>query len=338
MTRIRVHRVGESAGHAGQKPREVEGYELDNGSGLSVLVWTYGATLVEVRVPDRSGRIDNVVLRHRDLADYEARARNPYLGATVGRFCRNIAGSAFDLDGRRHLLDPNEGGRHHLHGGTHGFDRLVWNAEVEENAEDVAVRLRLVSPDGDQGYPGTLTAETVYRVDVHGRLTFEHRATTDASTVVGFTNHAYWNLGGTTIDGHTLALNATRRLRFDADLVPAPGDPVRVAGTALDYTTERPIGDRAIDNFFVLDDPRWAAVLTEPRGGRRMRVRTDAPGIGVYSADGYPRRPRGGLCLETGVFPDAPNRPDFPSARLDPGREYRSTTVHEFQTDGGEGA
>ena len=332
---IRRETVGATQGHAGQKPAEVDSYTLDSGHGLAVTVWTYGATLVEVLVPDRNGTTGNVVARLPDLASYEDPAVNAYVGATVGRYCRCVADGRFTLDGVEHRLDRNDG-RHHVHGGPLGFDRFVWDAEATQTDELLTLCLRLDSPDGDQGYPGALRAEARYEVDRHGRLTFDFRATTTAATIVGFTNHAFWNLSGTagrTIDDHRLAINSDRTVAFDADLVPLAGPPRDIAGTDLDHRAARPLGARPLDNFFVLDDPSWAAELSHRASGRTMRVRTDQPGIGVYSGDHY-RQPRAGICLETGPWPDAPNRPDFPSVRLDPGRTYHHRTIHEFSNAG----
>lgn len=329
MVDVRKVRVGVTAGHAGQGPKPVDAYRLDAGDGLAIEVWTYGATLVEVLVPDRTGRVGNVVLRHDELGDYERpRRANPYFGATVGRFCRNIGHAAFTIDGVTHRLDRNDR-RHHVHGGGLGFDRVVWDAEVLTGPGAAELRLRHVSPDGDQGYPGRLTAETTYRVERGGRLSFEHRATTTASTVVGLTNHAYWNLAGDgVVDAHRMRLNARRMLTFDAEYLPVAG-PTPVAGTGFDFTAARPLADAAIDNFFILAGPEWAAELADPVSGRGMRVVTDQSGLGLYTLDRFARR-RGGVCLEAGPWPDAPNRPDFPSARVDPGTGYLSRTTHQF--------
>ncbi|CAN98383.1 Aldose 1-epimerase [Sorangium cellulosum So ce56] len=325
---IRRTTIGTTAGHAGQGPTRVDAYSLDTEKGLAVTVWTYGATLVELLVPDRDGRVDNVVVRLPDLESYEDRSKNPYIGSTLGRFARAVAGGRFELDGVEHQLDRNYG-RHHFHGGSIGFDRFVWSADAERRQGELALRLRLERPDGDQGYPGALSAEVTYRVDGDGRLTLDYRATTTASTIVAFTNHAFWNLAGSgTIDDHRLALNAARVLACDEELIPR-GPPAGVAGTRLDYRAPRQIGDARIDDCFVLDDPTWAAELFEPSTGRRMRVVTDQPGLAVYSGDGL-AGPRAGLCLQTGAFPDAPNRADFPSARLDPGMTHRHSTTHAF--------
>ncbi|WP_320064512.1 aldose epimerase family protein [Micromonospora sp. RTGN7] len=326
----------ELVGHTGEDATgassPVESYTLSTGDGPAVTVWTYGATLVEVLVPDRAGLLGNVVRRLPDLESYLDRARNPYVGSTVGRYCRGVREARFDLDGVRYDLDRNDG-RHHVHGGSTGYDRRVFTARVEGTSDEVGVVLRLVSADGDQGYPGEVTVEVAYRLHRSGRLTFDYRATTTAPTIIGLTNHAYWNLaGGGVVDGHRLAVNAGRSVAFDADLLPVAGPPVDIGGGDLDYRVPRTIGDAALDNFFVLDDPAWAAELADPSSGRRMRVVTDQPGLGVYSADGFSAR-RGGLCLEAGAWPDAPNRPDFPSVRLDPGETYRQRTVHDFDVD-----
>ncbi|MEO3871121.1 aldose epimerase family protein [Nonomuraea sp. B12E4] len=320
--------VGRTAGESA----EVEAYTLDSGRGLAITVWTYGATLVEVLVPDRDGRPGNVVLRLPSLDAYEDPTRNAYVGATVGRYCRCVSGGRFTLDGVVHELDRNDG-EHHLHGGTRGFDRQVWRAEAESRDDRLVLRLRLRSPDGDQGYPGTLTAETRYEIDREGRLTFDFCATADAPTIAGLTNHAFWNLAGRpqTIDDHRLAVNSRRVVAFDDELIPVAGPPRDITGTRLDHTTPRPLAGSRLDDFFVLDDPAWAAELSHEASGRAMRVITDQPGMGVYSADHY-RSPRAGLCLETGAWPDAPNRPDFPPVRLDPGATYRHRTIHEFRT------
>jgi aldose 1-epimerase len=322
--------VGTVPAHGGQPAVDVESYVLDAGAGPVVTVWTYGATLVEVLVPDRDGRAANVCLRLPDLAAYLDRDRNPYVGATVGRYCRCVAGGEFDLDGVRHVLDRNQG-RHHVHGGSAGVDRRVWSAQAARDGEATALRLSLTSPDGDQGYPGELSVVTTHRVEPSGALVIEHTARTTAPTIVGLTNHAFWNLaGGGTIDDHELRLDAVEAVRFDEEVIPLPGPPLPVRGTELDFTTARRLGGTRVDNCYVLAGPSEVAELSHPGTGRVMSVWTDQPAVGVYTGDFFTRRPRGGICLETGALPDAPNRPEFPSARLDPGQTYRHRTVHHF--------
>jgi aldose 1-epimerase len=332
LTAVNIHRetIGISSGHAEQGPTPVDAYTLDTGRGISIVVWTYGATLIEVLVPDRNAHLANVVVRLPDLRNYENRLKNPYFGATLGRFARCIAKGRFRLDEVDYQLECNFGG-HHFHGGKIGFDRFVWNAEAERRGDELLLHLRLERPDGDQGYPGALSVETIYLVRGDGRLSFEHRAITTASTVVALTNHSYWNLASSgTVNNHRLALNAARVLLLDNELIPL-GLPVDVVGTELDYTRTRPLADHRLDHCFVLDDAAWAAELFDPASGRFMRVLTDQPGLAVYSADGL-TEPRVGLCLQTGAWPDSPNRADYPSSRLDPGAKYRHQTTHEFST------
>ncbi|WP_263166114.1 aldose epimerase family protein [Streptomyces sp. SCSIO ZS0520] len=308
----------------------VDAYTLDNGDDLAVTVWTYGATLVEVRTPGRDNRTDNVVVRLPGLGDYEDRERNAYIGATVGRYCRCVRDGRMVLDGVPHQLARNEG-PHHVHGGGEGFDRRVWDAEAGRDGDELVLRLRLESPDGDQGYPGAVTAETVYRVDREAGLTIEFSGTTTAPTVFGLTNHAFWNLAGQgTVDGHQLAINSSSSVFFDAEQMPLAGPPADIRGTRLDYQSARGIGAEELDNFFVLDDPwLWAAQLHDPGSGRLLEIRTEGPGMGVYSGDKM-LTPRAGLALEPGCFPDAPNRSDYPSARLDPGGTRTESTIYRF--------
>ncbi|MEU9123226.1 aldose epimerase family protein [Streptomyces sp. NPDC048506] len=331
-TSVRRRVVGTVPSGPGTVAGAVESFTLDNGRGLAVTVWTWGATLVEVLTPDRHGRVGNVVLRLPDLDAYRDRTRNPYVGATVGRYCRCVAQGRLLLDGVVHTLDRNDGA-HHVHGGGEGFDRRIWSAESAEDDRGIEVRLTLDSADGDQGYPGAVRAQCGYRVDTANRLTIWYTAVTTAPTVVGLTNHAFWNLAGSgTVDGHRLALNSVRVVPFDAELIPLAGPPHEVAGSELDFGRPRRLGAQRLDTFYALDAPAWAARLHDPRSGRTMSLVTDQSGMGVYSADHSPW-PRAGLCLETGPWPDAPNRPDFPSARLDPGEVYRARTTHTFSTD-----
>jgi aldose 1-epimerase len=321
--------VGASSGHRGQAPRDVHGYTLDTGNSFKVTVWTYGAALIEVLTPDRAGRMANVAVRLPTLASYQDRARNHYVGSVLGPYCRCVRDGRFSLDGVVHQLARNEG-RHHLHGGPAGLDRFVWDAEAGRDGESLAVRLRLSRPAGDQGYPGALSAEVTYRATAGGRLSLEYRATTTATTIIGLTSHAFWNLsGGGTVNGHQLALNASESVMLDDDLIPLPGRPAFIGGTSLDYRTARPLGDFPLDNFYVLGDPSWAAELHDPCSGRRMRLVTDQPGLGTYTGERLSPS-RAGICLQASAWPDAPNRPDFPSCRLDPGQVYRQLTSYAF--------
>jgi aldose 1-epimerase len=327
---MKIHRemVGVTKGHLAQGPTQVDAYTLDTQAGLAVTVWTLGASLVEVVVPDRHGRAGNVVARFADLSAYDRDSPRSYLGATVGRYARCVVGGRFRLDGVEHQLDRNEG-PHHFHGGPLGFDRFVWDATAARDGDRLALRLRLERPDGDQGYPGALRAQTTYRVSGDGRLGFEHQATTTASTIVDVTNHTSWNLAGTgRLDEQQLAINARRVLLVDEELIPI-GAPVDTAVAGLEFSSPRPIAGARLDHCFALDDPAWAAELFDPASGRHMRVTTDQPGLQVYSGDALVP-PRSGITLQTGGWPDAPNRADYPPVRLDPHETYRHRTTHGF--------
>jgi aldose 1-epimerase len=323
-------------------------FALRSTSGLEATVAAFGATLVRLRAPDRNGRLGDVVLGFDDLRSYEG--PHPYLGALVGRFANRIAGARFALDGAAAALAANDG-RHCLHGGPVGFDRRCWQGEA---IDESAVELRLVSPDGDQGFPGRLEVRARYRLD-GAALRLELRATCDAPTVVSLASHAYWNLedgGATPILDHELTVAAGRYLPVDAEGIPT-GALLPVAGTPFDFRAPRAIGARhgeldaargGYDHCFALDaagdGSRVAARLAAPRSGRTLTVRTTLPGLQLYDGSCFDGRlvlrggvatPRhGAVALETEHFPNAPNEPAFPSARLDPGSVYEHSTVYEL--------
>ena len=339
----------------------VHRWTLTDGTGLSASVLTQGAILQALHVPDASGRSANIVLGHRDLAGYLGRA--PYFGATIGRYGNRIADGRFHLDGRTHQVPLSDRPRPNaLHGGTSGFDTRPWHAEPVAGG----VELTLLSPDGDQGFPGALRATVRYTLEV-GRLRIDYRAETDAPTVVNLTNHSYLNLAGESAGSvldHELTLAASAYLPVDADLRPLGGGPAPVAGTPFDFTGPRLLGERlerlhrpdgpadeqlriagGYDHCWALDggrtsNPRPVAVLRHPASGRVLTLATTEPGLQVYtgnSLDGGFTGPSGrrygrhaGVALETQHFPDSPNRPDYPSTVLRPGEEYRSTTVFDF--------
>ena len=327
--------------------RTVERYQLVHGE-VTVAVLTYGAVLQSVRVPDRDGTVTDVVLGFDDLDGYLA--DKSYHGAVVGRFGNRIAGGRFTLDGTEHVLPQNHG-RTTLHGGPGGFHGQVWDATGTSDG----VVLRLLSPDGQEGFPGTLQVSVDVRLDADG-LHWQYRATTDAPTVVNLTNHAYWNLCGTgagSVEDHVLHLPASRYVPVDEGLLPL-ADLAPVAGTPFDFRDPRRVGERlraphpqllraqGYDHCLLLD-PRpdsVAAHLHDPRSGRSLTLRTDQPGVQVYSGNlldgtvvgrgGKTHRQGDGLCLETEHLPDSPNRPDFPSTVLRPGEEYATTTSVSF--------
>lgn len=298
---------------------------------LRIEVLTVGASLVGVWCPDASGEIANVVLRLDDLDAYRDPARNPYLGSTIGRYANRIAEARFTLDGVEHRLSANDGSSC-LHGGADGWAFRVWDVVSHDEGH---VTLRLVSPDGDQGFPGEVTANVTYRLD-GWTLLFEAGAATTAPTPISMTNHAYWNLGGTgTIDRHGIHLPVERVLEVDDCLAPT-GMAALVAGSALDLRGTQRIGDRRIDRCY------WPGLPMQPlqlshRSGRTLRLTTDQPSVQVYTGDGLgpPLCPRAGVCLEPQQLPDAPNQPTFPPVILRPGETYRHRSSYEFSADGG---
>ena len=326
---VAVRPIGHTATDGDPPGREVHEVVLQAGL-LRCAVWTYGASLIELWAPDRAGRVDNVAVRLPALADYEQRADDARLGSTMGRYCRMVGGGRLMLDGQLHELDRNAG-QHHLHGGSHGFDRQVWRLVAHGTEPDAAfATLQHESADGDQGYPGAVVARATYRLQADGILTVTYEARTSAPTVVGLTLHGYWNLAGTgRIDGHELTVAASRVLVHDADLVPL-AEPARVAGGPLDFTAPRRIGTGALDHCYLPDGPQPVVLLRDPASGRELTITTTEPGFAVYTADHFARRRRAGICLQSTALPDAPNQPGFPSARLDPGQTYRHRVVHRF--------
>jgi aldose 1-epimerase len=327
---------------------------------MEVAILTYGGIVQSIRVPDSRGRMANVVLGFASLDDYLS--PNPYFGCITGRYANRIARGAFTLDGTSYSLALNEG-THTLHGGQKGFDKYVWQAREVEGEDGTGIALSRTSPDGEEGYPGALEVEVIYTLTGRNELRIDHRATTDAPTIVNLTNHSYFNLAGEgsgSILGHELWLNAGRYTPVDSGLVPT-GEIAPVAGTPLDFTTPRAIGDRIREGFsqlilgrgydhnFVLDRPGAddrsllpAARAHDPVSGRILEVFTTEPGIQFYSgnfldgslvgASGTTYRQSDGFALETQHFPDSPNQPHFPSVVLRPGQVYRSTTVYAFST------
>jgi len=320
---------------------------------LEVGVITHGARIVSVRTPDREGRWGDIAL---GLADEDAYRRDrDYLGACVGRFANRIAGGRFTLDGTDYRIPQNEPGAA-LHGGPEAFEHATWEQD-EPGAESVTLHRR--SPDGENGFPGTLQVSVTYAVD-GAQLRIEHEASTDAPTVVNLTNHTYWNLaGGGSVEDHEVSLTAWQFLPVDEHLIPS-GPPVAVADTPFDLRTPRRIGARlreghpqlraarGYDHTFVIDGPsgalRAAAYVVEPRSGRTLQLRTDQPGVQFYTGnmldgtlvlrDGSAARQGDAFCLEPQAFPDSPNRPDFPSTVLRPGEVYRSRSILRFGTTG----
>ncbi|MFH8384357.1 aldose epimerase family protein [Kitasatospora sp. NPDC018058] len=334
--------------------REITRWTVGSPEGVTAEVLSLGARLQALHAPDRHGRLANVVLGCDDVDDLLGGAA--YFGATVGRYANRIAGGVLPVAGTTHRL-PTQAAGHTLHGGPDGFATRVWDGVPVREGRRAGVRLRLHSPDGDQGFPGALTVEVTYLLDPAGALWIGYRATTDAPTVVNLTNHAYFNLvgeGGGTVLDHLLRVDAPGYLPVDAELIPI-GPVARVAGTPFDLREATVIGERVADadpqirragagfdhNWVLAGNGfRRAAVLSHPASGRRVECLTTEPGLQVYTGNhfdgsltgrsGRPYRAYAGVALETQHFPDSPNRPEYPSTVLRPGEQYRSTTVYCF--------
>jgi aldose 1-epimerase len=337
--------------------RKVTLYTLTNQAGAEARIIDYGAIVVSLKVPDRSGVPRDVVLGYDDLAGYLN--DKAYLGAVVGRYANRIAGGKFTLDGKTHHLGLNDG-PNHLHGGARGFCRRPWQSEPVASKDGPAVKLSYTSADGEEGYPGTLTLVVVYTLTRNNALRVEYSGTTDKPTVLNPTQHSYFNLGGDprrTILDEVLTVEADKTTAVGAGLIPT-GQLAPVAGTPLDFRTPARIGARidAPDPQMALGhgyDHNWvlrgqgqkvarAAELFDPASGIVLQVFTDQPGLQVYSGNfldgtirgkqGVAYQRRSALCLEAQHFPDAPNHPAFPSTVLRPGDRYTQTTIYQFST------
>lgn len=314
---------------AGNPTEMVQAYTL-SASALSIVVCTYGATLMEVNAPDALGRTDNIVLRLPRLADYEDRASaNPsYLGAILGRYARCIAYGRFTLDDEVHQLRCNLP-PHHFHGGVEGFDRRVWRAHTQVFERELVLRLMLESPDGDQGYPGRLHAAVEYRLSIDSELVVRFEALADRPTLVGLAQHAYWNLAGKgTVARHVLQVDANNLVECQADHVPT-GKFVPVHDTPLDFRAGRLLGAQPIDHCLVLANRPGRARLEDLDSGRVLELSTDQPGIAVHTGENLPRT-RAGVALQCTDLPDAPNQAGFPPVVLRPGERYQRETRYRF--------
>lgn len=335
--------------------REITLYTLTSGD-VQANVMTYGGVLVSLLAPDRAGRRQDIVLGYDEAAPYLSRATSAYFGALIGRCANRIAQGRFTLDGQTYRLGVNNG-PNSLHGGEAGFDQRLWTADADASGDGPALRLSYVSPDGEGGYPGTLSVSVTYTLSPEG-LDLQYRAETDAPTVVNLTNHSYWNLSGDAerdVLGHEVRVNAGHFTPVDDTLIPT-GELRPVAGTPFDLRSPRPLGEglRADDpqlrvaggydhNFVLAGSPgefREAAEVYDPVSGRVLTVHTTEPGMQLYSGNfldgsltgkGGRRYARNwALCLETQHFPDSPNQPGFPTVRLDPGEVFESRTRYAF--------
>jgi len=340
----------------------VEKYTLRNSHGVEATVITYGATLQSLLLPDKNGKVEDVVLGFDDVKGYQDNG-TVYFGATIGRFGNRLADGKFSLDGKTFQVPQNDK-TNALHGGTQGFDKRVWKAEPSNQDGWVGVKLSYVSPDGEMGFPGKLQTEVTYSLNEKNELRIEYKATTDKPTVLNLTNHSYFNLAGAG-NGDVLkqvgTLHASHYTPVNAKLIPT-GELPAVKGTPLDFLTPTAIGKNikadhpqlkfaepkqgGFDFNWVLDTQgdvsKLAADFSDPQSGRRLQLFTTEPGVQLYTGnflDGsihgkggkiYPHW--GAFTLETQHYPDAPNQPKFPSTRLDPGKTYTQTTVFKFSS------
>ena len=327
----------------------VEAFTITNGKSLKAKIITWGATLVEMWAPGRTGKMGDVTLGFDALERYSR--PHPFFGSIAGRYANRIAKGSFTLDGKKYTLATNNG-PNHLHGGPRGFDKRVWKAEVQGAN---AVRFSYTSADGEEGYPGKLEVSVTYTLGENNELRLDYEATTDQPTVLNLTNHTYWNLAGSgDVLNHGLRLYASRFTAVDTGLIPT-GELSPVAGTPLDFTKAKQVGrdiaelkkpglPGGYDHNFIIDVTTPGALtpvaeLYDPSSGRMMRVMTTEPGVQFYTANhlkdvpgknGEVYGPHAGLCLETQHYPDSPNHADFPTTILRPGETFKSKTIFGF--------
>jgi aldose 1-epimerase len=328
-------------------------FTLRNVNGVQATISNYGGTLTSLLVPDKAGHLGDIVLGFDRVSDYlspEFRSSNPYFGALIGRFGNRIAQGRFSLKGQTYELATNNGANS-LHGGRVGFDQRIWQAEAGVSPEgEQLLKLSYNSPDGEEGYPGTLRVTVVFTLTNDNALVIDYTATTDQPTPINLTNHSYFNLSlGSSSDvlQHELSLAADRYTVADDSLIPT-GELRPVQGTAFDFLTPHTIGERiaqvpgGYDHNWVLNSTgmQAAATVYDPASGRTMEVLTDQPGIQFYSGNFLDGSLTGkgntaygkhaGFCLETQHFPDSPNQPSFPNTILQPGEKFHSTTTYKF--------
>ncbi len=326
-------------------------YLLTNKNGMQVGVINYGGAITKIIVPDKEGNFEDIVTGFATMEGF-LQTNNPYFGALIGRYANRIGNASFSLNGREFRLEANDNANS-LHGGLKGFDKVYW--EVILPAGDSSILLSYSSADGEEGYPGNVQVEVVYTLTAENALKIEYKATTDQSTPINLTSHAYFNLSAwkqNDILSHELALNARFYTPVNQYLIPT-GEMRSVDGTPMDFRQSKTIGrdisrvEGGFDHNWVLDkdlgEMKWAAILYDKDSGRQMEVWTDAPGIQFYSGnfldgtlshtkDNLIYQKHSALCLETQHFPDSPNRPEFPSTLLNPGEVYRHTCIYKFST------
>ena len=334
----------------------VEHFMLTNANGIEVGIISYGGIITSILAPDRNGETCNIVLGFNTLDDYVT--KNPYFGCITGRFANRIANGRFTLDGKTYTLAVNNG-VNALHGGLVGFDKRVWSAQPVQMGDEQGLALTYTSPDGEEGYPGTLEVTVMYTLTADNALHIDYTATTDAPTPINLTNHTYFNLAGEgsgTINDHLLTLYADHYTPVNANIIPT-GEIAPVAGTPFDFRAPTPIGARidadhpqiklggGYDHNYIInstDDDTlvMTALVHDPASGRTLETLTTEPAVQLYTGNfldgtlvgsgGKVYAQRSGFCLETQHYPDSPNQPAFPNTILRPGEVYRSKTVYRF--------
>lgn len=327
MSAVTAERRRKSSSGPDGIARDITEFWLEN-EAVRVTVWDYGATLVGVEVRGRADDWRNLVLRWPDVDHYTRTDQRTFVGSTMGRFARVVANGVATIDGRTHQLTKNAG-QHHIHGGRTGFDAQWWTGVITQGPDSAAVTLTLTSPDGDEGYPGTLLATAHFTLSTANRLTIELRARTDAPTLCGMCTHAFWNLSSQkTIDGHELQMHTDELVDTDRDFVPN-GRLICVREAGRDFREPRKLGDETIDDFFVLRDRAPAAVLHDPGSGIAVVVNTNQTGMAVYTGDQLPGCARAGICLQPGPWPLAAGH-GFPEAVLYPSETYCNRTTFDL--------
>lgn len=342
--------------------KQVDIYTMTNDHGLQVQFLSYGGIIKQIRVPDRMGRFDDIVLGLATLQQYETIGTQTHFGAIIGRYANRIGGAQFTLDGTTYHLEANNG-PNTLHGGSVDFNNEVWTVAVVPTADGVAAALSYTSPDGEEHFPGTLKTSVTYTLTNDNELRIDYAATTDKPTEINFTNHSYFNLGGESsgsVEGQMMLINADTYTPTDAGSIPT-GEIAPVAGTPLDFRQMTPLGarlrsgfqqmvyPRGYDHNWVINRPAgsadmvFAARAYDPANGRLIDCFTTEPGLQVYTSNsldgsivgvsGTTYRQGDAFTLETQHFPDSPNKPNFPTTVLNPGETFHSSTIYRFATD-----
>lgn len=338
--------------------KAIDIYTFQNKNGMKAKITNFGATVTELWVPDKNGKSIDVVLGYKDLAGYEN--DNCYFGVTVGRYANRIGKAKFSLNGTEYKLKPNDG-PNMLHGGKIGFNKAIWQVEPQSKKGTSTITLSYLSKDGENDFPGNLKVKVTFTLTNSNELKIDYLATTDKTTVINLTNHSYFNLAGPgtgDILDHVVMINANTFTPVDSTLI-TTGEMRKVAGTPFDFLKPTRIGERIDNNYDQLKlgrgyDHNWvlnkngkrlslAAKVIEPKSGRIMEVLTTEPGVQLYTGnfldgsvtgkDAKVYKHRYGFCLETQHYPDSPNKPEFPTVKLEKGQKYKTTTIYKFSTE-----